>query len=445
LTLLPVSGGGQLLPRYVNARAREYFMKGPVTFGSLVSCFILALAPAASADVVSDWNLAALNAVRVERTSPPVAARALAILHISIFDAVNVIDRSCEPYLVRMTAPASASIDAAASAAAHKVLTALFPGQTASFDALHAAIVAGLGDSSHTRRGLDVGEAVAAQVLGARANDGAATVVSPPGGSGAGVWAPTPPGFLPYLLPQWGFVTPFALENAAAVRPPGPPPVESTMYSADFDEVKALGAATGSTRTPDESLIALFWADGAGTETPPGHWNTIARSVSEDLETPLVEKARLFALLNVALADAAIVAWDAKFTYNFWRPVTAIREGDVDGNDLTAGDPGWTSLIVTPPFPDYVSGHSTFSGAAATVLALFYRRDDIAFTATSDFLPGVTRVFARFSEAAGEAALSRLYGGIHFRSANEDGLRAGVDVGAWTFAHVMQLDRNRAR
>ena len=172
----------------------------------------------------------------------------------------------------------------------------------------------------------------------------------------------------------------------SAVRPPGPPALDSAAWAQDYNEVKELGAATGSTRTPEQSLIAQFWADGAGTETPPGHWNSIARDVSERLETPLIEKARLFALLNVALADAAICAWDAKYTYAFWRPVTAIRNGDIDGNDDTVADPTWSSFIVTPPFPDYVSGHSTFSGAAATVLALFYRTDDVAFTATSDFL-----------------------------------------------------------
>ncbi len=233
--------------------------------------------------------------------------------------------------------------------------------------------------------------------------------------------------------------------NLRAVRPPGPPALDSAAWAQDYNEVKELGAATGSTRTPEQSLIAQFWADGAGTETPAGHWNSIARDVSERLETPLIEKARLFALLNVALADAAICAWDAKYAYAFWRPVTAIRNGDIDGNDDTVADPTWSSFIVTPPFPDYVSGHSTFSGAAATVLALFYRTDDVAFTATSDFLPGVTRDFNSFSAAADEAALSRLYGGIHYRSANEDGLRAGVAIGAWTVRNVMRAEGDRSR
>ena len=192
-------------------------------------------------------------------------------------------------------------------------------------------------------------------------------------------------------------------------------------------------------------MIALFWADGAGTETPPGHWNSIAQRVGTSVGNTMEQNARVFALLNIAMADAAICAWDAKFTYDFWRPVTAIRNGDTDGNAATAGDPTWSSFIVTPPFPDYVSGHSTFSGAASRVLAMFYGTDNIAFTTGSDFLPGVARHFTSFSAAAGEAAVSRLYGGIHFRSANEDGLAAGVEIGDWTFMRYMQPKGNRSK
>jgi membrane-associated phospholipid phosphatase len=201
----------------------------------------------------------------------------------------------------------------------------------------------------------------------------------------------------------------------------------------------------GSTRSAEQSLIALFWADGAGTETPPGHWNSIAQTVAISLGNTMEQNARLFALLNVAMADAAICAWDAKYADDFWRPVTAIRNGDFDGNPATVGDPAWSSFITTPPFPSYVSGHSTFSAAASTVLAMFYGTDNIAFVTESDFLPGVTRSFASFSAAAREAAVSRLYGGIHYRHDNEDGLAAGVEIGEWTFAHVMQAKGNRSR
>src|SRR5204863_651795 len=205
----------------------------------------------------------------------------------------------------------------------------------------------------------------------------------------------------------------------------------------DYNEVKKLGAAVRSTRMAEQELIAQFWADGPMTETPSGHWNSIAQEIATARGNTLEENARLFALLNIAMADAAICAWDAKYTYDFWRPVTAIAFAEPQLN--------WMSFIVTPPFPEYVSGHSTFSGAAATVLPLFYGTEDLPFTTGSDFLPGVTRSFSTCLDAAEEAALSRLYGGIHFRSANEDGLQAGISIGEWTDSHYLQLKSNHSR
>ena len=398
---------------------------------------------ARSADVVAAWNIAALDAIRLERTAPPIASRALAMLHAAIFDAVNGIARAYDHYVVPSVVPASASMTAAANAAAYRVMMALFPAQAGPFGELNSAL--GAGDAAATRQGRAWGEIVAIRILQWRADDGTTAHVELPANTGPGIWAPTPPAYAAYALPQWGFVTPFAMEVGQSFRPAGPPALDGAQYAADFNEVKALGGANGSTRTEEQSLIALFWADGAGTETPPGHWNSIARAVSDELGTPLLEKARLFALLNVAMADAAICAWDAKYAFLFWRPVTAIRQADFDGNEATTADPTWSSFIATPPFPDYVSGHSTFSGAAATVLALFYGTDEVDFTAFSDFLPGVMRRFARFSDAAAEAAQSRLYGGIHFRSANEDGLRAGIDIGNWTVATVMTPKHSRSR
>jgi hypothetical protein len=388
-------------------------------------------------DVVTDWNTAALDAIRAGRTPPPIASRSLAILHVSIYDAVNGITRTHEPYLVQSSASASASREAAASAAAHKALVNLFPAAASSFDALHAALLAGIPNGPQKTAGIIWGEFVANQILAARANDGSDAVVPPPGGSGPGVWVPTPPAFAPYLLPQWGFVVPFAMSSSSQFRPPGPPSLDSEQYAADYNEVKELGAAVGSTRTEEQTQIALFWADGAGTETPPGHWNSIAQIIASGQGNTLEENARLFALLNIAMADAAICAWDAKYTFHFWRPVTAINFAEPELN--------WASFIVTPPFPDYVSGHSTFSGAAATVLPLFYGTEDLPFTTGSDFLPGVSRSFPTCLDAAEEAAVSRLYGGIHFRSANEDGLQAGISIGEWTDSHYLQPKGNHSR
>jgi membrane-associated phospholipid phosphatase len=411
-------------------------MKTLKFLSSAVSAALL-IGNLAHADVVTAWNAAALDAIRAGRTAPPVASRSLAILHVSIYDAVNGIDRTHEPYLVESQVAASASRQAAASAAAHKALVNLFPANASSFDSLHAAILAAIPDGPHKAAGIVWGEFVANQVLAPRANDGSNAIVLPPGGSGPGVWIPTPPAFLPYLLPQWGFVTPFAMSGSSQFRPPGPPSLDSQRYAADYNEVKAIGAAVGSTRTEEQTQIALFWADGAGTETPPGHWNSIAKTIGDTRGNTLEENARLFALLNIAMADAAICAWDAKYTFHFWRPVTAINFAEPELN--------WMSFIVTPPFPDYVSGHSTFSGAAATVLALFYSTEDLPFTIGSDFLPGVYRSFPTCLAAAEEAAVSRLYGGIHFRSANEDGLQAGTSIGDWTGTHYLQRKGNRSR
>jgi membrane-associated phospholipid phosphatase len=391
----------------------------------------------ARADVVTDWNNAALDAIRAGHTAPPIASRSLAILHVSIYDAVNGIARTHEPYLVPSAVPASASREASASAAAHEALVNLFPASASSFDALHVAILATIPDGPHKTAGIVWGEFVANQILAARANDGSNAIVPPPGGSSPGIWVPTPPAFLPYLLPQWGFVVPFAMSNSSQFRPPGPPALDSQQYAADYNEVKELGAAVGSTRTEDQTQIALFWADGAGTETAPGHWNSIAQIIADARGNTLEENARLFALLNIAMADAAICAWDAKYTFDFWRPVTAIAFAEPQLN--------WMSFIVTPPFPDYTSGHSTISAAAATVLPLFYGTEDLPFTTGSDFLPGVYRSFSTCLDAAEEAAASRIYGGIHFRTASEDGLQAGMSIGQWTFTRYLQPKHNRSR
>jgi membrane-associated phospholipid phosphatase len=402
-------------------------------------CALMALLTGAfaHADVVTDWNNAALDAIRADNTTPPIASRCLAILHAAIYDAVNGIARTHEPYLVQSEVPASASREAAASGAAHEALVNLFPANVSAFDTLHAAILATIPDGPRKTAGVVWGEFVASQILAIRANDGFDAIVPPPNGSGPGVWVPTPPAFLSYLLPQWGFLAPFAMTSSSQFRPPGPPSLISERYASDYDEVKRVGAAIGSTRTNEQTQIALFWADGGGTETPPGHWNSIAQVLAAAQGNTPEQNARLFALLNIAMADAAICAWDAKYTFDFWRPVTAIGFAEPQLN--------WASFIVTPPFPDYVSGHSTFSGAAATVLARFFGTTDLPFTIDSDFLPGVHRSFSTCIDAAGEAAMSRIYGGIHFRSASEDGLQAGINIGEWAATHYLLPTSNRSR
>ena len=410
------------------------FMKSLFSWPALAA---LLLASFGRADVVTDWNNAALEAIRVNNTPPPIASRTLAILHASIYDAVNGIARTHEPYLVQSAVSGSASREAAASAAAHTALVNLLPASKSSFDTLHESIIAQVPTGPQKSAGLSWGESVAMQILVARANDGSNATVAVPDGSGPGVWIPTPPAYAPYLLPQWGFVAPFAMSSSSQFRPPGPPSLDSVQYAEDYNEVKALGSAVGSMRTDEQTLIASFWADGAGTETPPGHWNSIAQNIAGPRGKSLEQNARLFALLNIAMADAAICAWDAKYTFHFWHPVTAINYAEPELD--------WMSFIVTPPFPDYVSGHSTFSGAAATVLELFYGTDDLPFAVGSDSFPGVYRSFATPLDAATEAALSRIYGGIHFRSASAAGFDAGISIGEWTANHYLRPVGNRSR
>jgi hypothetical protein len=260
---------------------------------SVVLILVLGTASPTSADVVTDWNTAALNAIRAGRTPPPRASRALAIFHASIYDAVNGISRTHEPYLVPSAVSASASKDAAASAAAHWALVMLFPANALAFDDLYATILAALADSPQRSAGIEWGEFVAQQILAWRAGDGSDVAVDPPVGIGSGYWVPTPPAFANYLLPQWGMISPFAIPGNATMRPAGPPALNTAKYAQEYNEVKALGALVGSARTPEQSLIALFWADGAGTETPPGHWNSIARDVGAALGTTMEENARL--------------------------------------------------------------------------------------------------------------------------------------------------------
>jgi hypothetical protein len=394
---------------------------------------LLGAAGAARADVVSDWNEELLNAVRTDKTPPPRASRAMAIVHVSIFDALVGILGGYTPYHVTDDAPAGASPEAAAAAAAHRALSAIFPAQQATFDAALAASLATILDEPAAAAGVAWGREVADQILALRAGDGHDRVVAYNTIDGANWWVPTSPAFAAALLPQWPLVMPWALHTGSQLRQGAPPSLTSVQYTIAFNETKRLGRATGSTRTPEQTEIALFWADGAGTATPPGHWLVIAQHLAEERGLPLLEKSRLLALLSIAAADAAIVSWDHKYAYNHWRPFTGIPNADRDGNPNTIADPDWEPFIVTPPFPSYTSGHSTFSAAAARVLGLFFGTDRIAFDDGSDALPGVTRSFTSFSQAANEAGQSRIYGGIHWQYDNQVGLQTGRALGDLVF------------
>ena len=414
-------------------------LKRKSALGAAAALLAFALCGSARADVVTDWNQNAQQALLTANTSPIASSRALAIVHVSVFDAVNGIERRYTPIHVDFDAPPGASRRAAAVQAAYATLVKLFPSQKATLDAERDASLASIAsgeaaeDSQSIARGLEWGQQVADDILLWRSTDGFAPAPPPfLGGLGVGQWRPTPPGFLPGAGPQFAHMTTWALNSPSQFRPSGPPALTSDQYAADFNEVKEIGSINSSTRTADQTQIAVFW-----NGNTPAYWNRVATTVAAERHTTLSENARLLAMLNVAMADAVISCWDAKYTYVFWRPITAIRLASTDGNPATAEDAAWTPLLVTPNFPEYPSGHATVSPAAVVVLGTYFGNDS-EFTLTSETLPGVVRSYTSFTQAADEAFDARIYGGIHFRSACRDGRALGTQVGSFVVANVAQ-------
>jgi hypothetical protein len=427
-------------------RERPFQVRRAMVLIAFAVSGLIATRPA-RADVITDWNENTQNAVKTANTSPAATGRVFAIVHAAVFDAVNGIERRYVPYHVDFEAPdEGVSRRAAAIQAAYVALVNLFPSQKSAFDAQLAGSLAGiaehgssdddsdLNDAARIARGIAWGQRVADDILAWRSTDGFSVKLDPyVGGTAPGQWRPTPPDFRTAVFQQMATMVPFALPSHSSFRPPGPPALASARYAFDFNEVKALGRRINSTRSAEQTQIAFFWDDNGAAQ-----WNRIAIAVAAQHHNTLSENARLFALLNIALADAAIVAWDGKYQYSFWRPATAIPLGDSDNNPLTTADPGWLPLrTLTPAHPEYPSAHSTSSGAAAAVLAAIFG-DDTTFSATSDPLPGVVRTWTRFSDAAAEVNDARVYFGIHFRSAVVDGRVAGEAVGNYVMAHVAQ-------
>jgi hypothetical protein len=412
---------------------------------------------AAFDDAVLLWSVnageAATAACIAPLDNPLHESRMYAIMHIAIHDALNAIDRRSRPYAFDASDP-DASPDAAVAAAARTVLVELIgqlpaelapnpgciPAGIASAEADYTAALASIPDDDPAKApGIALGERAAEAILTARANDGA---VGPflnfecPQNTPPGVYQCTPPEVPPPFIAfeGWDKVTPFVLHHSSQFRPGPPYKVKGKKYAADFNEVKSLGGdgLMPSTRTADQTQIALFW-----WESSPLKWNRIARTVSAQEGLDLWENARLFGLLNVALADGYIAMVSTKNHYNYWRPVTAIHEGETDGNPATIGDPTWTPLRPTPPDQDYASGHSIEGGAGAEVLKRFFGTDRVNFQDCSASLPTRTcsdpspilRSYSSFSQAATENALSRILIGFHFRKSVEEGTAYGRDIG----------------
>jgi hypothetical protein len=362
------------------------------------------------------------------------ATRNLAILHTAIYDAVDSIDRTSKPYLVSIKSPRRANPDAAAAAAGYTVLANLYPSQQETLTAQLNSSLASVPNGYHKFEGVRVGEAVANALLALRADDGAANAqpVFVPG-SLPGDYQLTPPAFAQPAFTQWPTVRPFALRTASQFRPGPPPALTSKAYADAFKELQSLGAINSTTRTADQTQIAQFW-------NPPIWiaWNNIADTAALAHPHTLMQNARLFALLNVSFADSAIAFYDAKYTYHFWRPVTAIRAADNDGNAATVGDPNWTPLAPTAQDPSYPGAHAVISAAAANVLTSFFGGDHIGFSAQSSALPGIARSFPSFSAAANEASVSRIYAGQHFRTDEVAGQQLGGQVSDYVL-HTLLL------
>jgi hypothetical protein len=409
---------------------------------------------ATATDMVVHWNEITIDVLRADTTRPGPgwSSRAMAIMSLAVFDAVNTLDHSFRPYL---SSPGgynahNTSMDAAVASAAHRVLVNLYPDQKSSLDTELADSLATVPDGPSETRGVALGRKTADAILRDRRHDGSDRVVDYEVNPAPGHWQPDPinPNQTAWG-PGWGKVKPFVLRKDDQFQAPAPPALTSAEYAASFNEVKSLGEKNSATRTPEQTEIGIFWGyDRAGMGTPPALYCQAAVVVCKLQSNDIVENARLFALTNAAMADAGFASWNTKFKYDLWRPITAIRRANEDGNPATQQDAAWEPLGApgnggtipnfTPPFPAYVSGHATFGAAAFRVLADFYDTDNMHFTLNSDELPGVQRSYDHFSQAAAENGRSRIYLGIHWDFDDIQGEAMGRKIGDWTIAHALQ-------
>ena len=397
----------------------------------LVILAVLAIAvfPAA-ADEVTDWDAIMFQTALVApATSPLVMNRNAAIVQSSVFDALNGIERRYTPIHVQPAAPPGASRRAAVVQAAYVALAHLYPAQQSTLDLQREASLdaiasdAAAENSESIALGVAWGQTVADQIWAWRLTDGI-TPPPPPflGGTDPGEWRPTPPAFLPGAGPQFAYMTPWVMLSPSQFRPAGPPALDSTQYAADLTETRVMGSISSTSRSADQTLAARFW----NASTAAYYWHNIALSLAAERHFTLSENSHLLALVSLAMGDAVIACWEAKYHYVFWRPVTAIR----------MSDPTWTPLLITPAFPEYPSGHSTVSGAAAAVLVDSFGETS-SFSVGSDVMMGVVRSFTSFTAATDEVKDARVFAGIHFRTACNDGNATGRAVGSYVLQHAL--------
>lgn len=416
---------------------------------------ILTVAAAASAclaaqtNPVVDWNRHLLAIVRTPGAQPATThpTRSFAIMHAAIYDAVNRIDGTHQPYSTQITggSPPSRSPqaeEAAAASAAHAVLVALYPSFQATLDSELQQSLSEIHAKPLIEEGMMLGEAAAAEILALRNNDGS-DVLAPPFifGSGPGAYQSTPPNFPKPVFTTWSQVVPFTLHAAAQFRPAPPPALTSTAYSDTINETKSLGIINGTAATADQMLTGFFW-NGA----IQNYWNEITQTAALANRLTVPETARLFALLNLTFADCVIAFYDAKYTYQLWRPVTAIRAADTDNNPDTIADPNWLPEVKnTAPDPSYPGAHAVISAAGALVLNSVLGGDQFSFNVTSEVMPGVERSFASFSAAAQEATLSRIFAGVHTRVDENAGAQLGANVAQFVLSNFLLPAGNQGR
>jgi hypothetical protein len=396
-----------------------------VAFTAVVVLWLVAAAagrgPAAAPDPITDWGIAASAAAAAGGMAPLRTPITLALVHVAMFDAVSAIEGGRRPGSAGKPIAHPASPYAAAVEAGYRVLLAEFPGQADSLRSTYERLLGGEPDSLRKQRGMSVGADVARRLLAQRANDGRNAVppYAPPAGPGA--WAPTPPGFLPATTAFLARITPFTMRSPSQFRPSGPPRLRSSKWVDDYDEVKRLGARDSTARTPEQTATAVFWEPLAGTV-----WVPTIRRLAQERALDLAASARFQAAGFAALADGLIACWDAKFAFEFWRPVTAIRQGDADNNSATVPDPAWEPLATTPNFPEYPSGHTCASAAVAHTIEDFFERDIVI--PARNVVSGEERLYRRATDLVDEVVEARMLLGLHFRSADEDGAGIGVKI-----------------
>jgi hypothetical protein len=402
----------------------------------LVAACTFLFAPACFADAVLDWNAVALSLVDAASQPAPDDARSMAMVHVAIFDAVNAVDRRFEAYAFSDRAPAGASADAAASAAARAVLIGLFPNQRQQIDSAYASSLSTIVDGNAKTMGISVGERAGATCLAMRGGDGSGTPNEYRPRTAPGVYVATA---LPVSW-EWAAVKPWIMKSPSQFRPGPPPALTSPHWARDYEEIRAVGGRQSVVRTPAQTEAARFW-----TIVGPASWNPVVRSLALSRSARLVDNARLFALVNMAATDAFIAVFDAKYAHNFWRPVTAIRNGDMDGNDATHLDGVWLPLVDTPMHPEYPCAHCIAAGAVAAVLESEFGTGEVApVTMASPTAPGVTHRWTRIADYVTEVDNARIWGGLHYRNSTQVGEAMGRKLGTLALAEILEpLARQR--